>query len=144
MVQGLQAVEKALELLDFPNNRKPSRGLSALERMSGHEKATALRFLTALESRGFAERDTSSRTHHIGPTVLRFAPPCFDTDMAFRGAAAFAMPSARVTPASETIVVTAITSAARKPTTARGGLTPRNETEIMSQPDPKKEDLSDA
>ena len=144
MAQGSETAKKALELLNFPNNRNPSRGLNALARVSGHYKATASRFLTALESRGFAEQYASSRTHHIGPTVLRFAAPYFDADMAVCGAGPVAMPGTRVTPASEAIVVTAITSAARKPTTDRGGLTPRNETEIMSQPDPKKEDLSDA
>jgi DNA-binding IclR family transcriptional regulator len=136
--------EKALEFLDFSKNRNPSLGLIALARVSGHCKATALQFLTALESRGFVEQHASSRTHHIGPTVLRFAVPYFEAAGSVCGAIAVAMPSTRVIPASEAIVKTAITSAARNLTTARVGLTPRNETEIMSQPDPKKEDLCDA
>lgn len=132
MAQSSKTVEKALGLLDFSDDRNSSLGLNALARASGHNKATALRFLTALESRGCVEQDTSSRTHHIGPTVQRVAAPYFDADVAVCGAVAVAMPGTRVTPASETIVVTAITSAARKLTTARGGLTPRPETEIMS------------
>ncbi|MDK3071956.1 IclR family transcriptional regulator [Sedimentitalea sp. JM2-8] len=273
MTQGSATVEKALGLLDFFNDRNPSLGLSELARMGGHNKATALRFLTALESKGFVERDASSRTYHIGPAFLRFAKiratsfpwteavsetlrwlvdetgetshasvlagaalvnigqvesrrsnrviidpgealpfhatasgltflafaepgfvervlsrelrahtpdtdlsparireklatirssgwgraegtyeedvigfaaPYFDADRAVCGAVAVAMPSARVTKASETIVVSAVKSAARKLTAARGGPTPDPEIENTSQPDPKKEDPSDA
>ncbi|MEW9919185.1 IclR family transcriptional regulator [Marimonas sp. MJW-29] len=73
MSQSSATVDKALGLLDFFNARRPSIGLSELARMSGHNKATALRFLTALESRGFVEQDPESKVYHIGPAFLRFA-----------------------------------------------------------------------
>ena len=144
MAQGLKTAEKALGLLNFSNVRNSSPGLSELARLSGHIKATALRLLTALESRECVEQHASSRPYHIRPAALRFAAPYLDADMAVCGAGALAIPSTRVPPASGAIVVTSIISAARKLTSACGGLTPGNETEIMSQPDPTKEDLSDA
>ncbi len=53
--------------------RRPSIGLSEIAKLSGYNKATALRFLNALESKGFVEQDPETRTYKLGLAFMRFA-----------------------------------------------------------------------
>ncbi|MDA7967103.1 IclR family transcriptional regulator [Ruegeria sp.] len=70
---GPSTVLKALTLLDFFNERRHSIGLSDFAKLSGYNKSTTLRFLTALESKGFVEQDEKTRLYNLGPAFLRFA-----------------------------------------------------------------------
>lgn len=73
MSAGPSTVLKALTLLDFFNERRPTIGLSEFAKLSGYNKATALRFLSALESKGFVEQDEETRVYKLGPAFLRFS-----------------------------------------------------------------------
>ncbi|WP_435256675.1 IclR family transcriptional regulator [Thioclava sp. FR2] len=70
---GPTTVLKALALLDFFTDRRPKIGLSEFAKLSGYDKATALRFLNSLESKGFVEQDEETRMYNLGPAFLRFA-----------------------------------------------------------------------
>ena len=73
MTAGPSTVLKALFLLDFFNERRSSIGLSEFAKLSGYHKATTLRFLSALETKGFVEQDQVSREYLLGPAFLRFS-----------------------------------------------------------------------
>ena len=73
MTAGPSTVLKALSLLEFFNERRPSIGLSEFSKLSGYHKATTQRFLSALESKGFVEQDQVSRNYTLGPAFLRFS-----------------------------------------------------------------------
>ncbi|MEM8801182.1 MAG: IclR family transcriptional regulator [Pseudomonadota bacterium] len=66
-------VRKALTLLDYFSVRRPTIGLSEFSKLSGYNKSTTLRFLTALESKGFVEQDQETRMYKLGPAFLRFS-----------------------------------------------------------------------
>ena len=73
MTAGPSTVLKALFLLDLFNEQRASIGLSEFAKLSGYHKATTLRFLTALETKGFVEQDQVSREYMLGPAFLRFS-----------------------------------------------------------------------
>ncbi|MEL7465079.1 MAG: IclR family transcriptional regulator [Pseudomonadota bacterium] len=73
MSAGPSTVIKALTLLDYFNPSRTAIGLSEFAKLSGYNKATALRFLTALESKGFLEQDIETRIYKLGPAFLRFS-----------------------------------------------------------------------
>ncbi len=73
MPTGPSTVHKALALLDFFTVRRPIIGLSEFANLSGYNKATTLRFLSALEEKGFVEQDTETRAYKLGPAFLRFS-----------------------------------------------------------------------
>lgn len=73
MAEGASTIAKALTLLDFFSESRPYLGLSELSKSSGFNKASTLRFLTALREKGFVEQDEKTRTYCIGPAFLRFA-----------------------------------------------------------------------
>lgn len=66
-------VHKALSLLDFFEFRHGKIGLSELAKLSGFNKATTQRFLSALQDKGFVEQDDATRAYSLGPAFLRFA-----------------------------------------------------------------------
>jgi len=70
---GPSTVLKALSLLEHFSEGRPSLGLSELARLSGYNKATTRRFLSALETKGFVEQDQFSRDYILGPAFLRFS-----------------------------------------------------------------------
>ncbi|WP_298852086.1 IclR family transcriptional regulator [uncultured Ruegeria sp.] len=63
----------ALKLLDYFSNARPEIGLSLLARLSGLNKATALRHLRALEEFGLIEQNPMTKSYAIGPAALRLA-----------------------------------------------------------------------
>ncbi len=71
--QAMQTVDKALGLLGFFSEARPEIGLSEIARLSGFNKATARRFLLALEKHGFVEQDAKTRAYRLGPGLLRLA-----------------------------------------------------------------------
>lgn len=73
MSSGPSTVLKTLTLLDFFSVRRPAIGLSEFARLSNYNKATTLRFLSALESKGFVEQDEETRMYKLGPAFLRFS-----------------------------------------------------------------------
>lgn len=73
MTSGPSTVHKALTLLDFFSARRPTIGLSEFAKLSDYNKATTLRFLSALESKGFVEQDEETRMYKLGPAFLRFS-----------------------------------------------------------------------
>ncbi|PLS21008.1 IclR family transcriptional regulator [Neptunicoccus cionae] len=73
MNAGPSTVLKALSLIDFFNERRPTIGLSEFSKLSGYHKATTQRFLSALEVKGFVEQDQVSREYLLGPAFLRFS-----------------------------------------------------------------------
>jgi len=66
-------VRKALDILDLFSGSRPTIGLSEAARLVGRDKATTLRYLNSLESKGFIEQDPHSRSYHLGPALVRLA-----------------------------------------------------------------------
>ncbi|MGR3511671.1 MAG: IclR family transcriptional regulator [Paracoccaceae bacterium] len=73
MSTGPSTVHKALTLLDFFSVRRPEIGLSELAKLANYNKATTLRFLAALEAKGFVEQDEETRGYKLGAAFLRFS-----------------------------------------------------------------------
>lgn len=73
MSESASTTTKALNLLDCFNERRPHIGLSELAKITGYNKASTLRFLNALQAKGFVEQDEETRSYCIGPAFLRFA-----------------------------------------------------------------------
>lgn len=69
----MQTVDKALSLLGFFSEGRPEIGLSEIARLSAFNKATARRFLVALDKHGFVEQDSKTRAYRLGPGLLRLA-----------------------------------------------------------------------
>ncbi|WP_194287189.1 IclR family transcriptional regulator [Tritonibacter aquimaris] len=63
----------ALKMLDYFSNARPEIGLSQFARLSGLNKATALRHLRALEEFGLVEQNPMTKSYAIGPAALRLA-----------------------------------------------------------------------
>jgi DNA-binding IclR family transcriptional regulator len=61
----VQTVDKALSLLSYFSEQRPSVGLSELARLSGFNKATTRRFLVALEKHGIVEQDATTRLYRF-------------------------------------------------------------------------------
>ncbi len=73
MTQGPTTVHKALSLLGFFSEQRLSIGLSEMTKLSGFNKATTLRFLSALEAQGLLEQHPTNKSYTLGPSVLRLA-----------------------------------------------------------------------
>jgi len=69
----MQTVDKALGLLQHFSVARPEFGLSELARRSGHDKATVLRSLSALERHGIVEQDSDSKKYRLGMALLNLA-----------------------------------------------------------------------
>lgn len=63
----------ALKMLNYFSNSQPEIGLSHFARLSGLNKATALRHLRALEEYGLIEQNPMTKSYAIGPAALRLA-----------------------------------------------------------------------
>ena len=63
----------ALKMLDYFSSAQPEIGLSRIARLSGANKATALRHLRALEEFGLIEQNSRTKSYSIGPAALRLA-----------------------------------------------------------------------
>lgn len=67
------AALNALKMLEFFSSSRPEIGLSHLARLSGLNKATALRHLRALEEFGLVEQNPQTKSYAIGPAAMRLA-----------------------------------------------------------------------
>ncbi len=66
-------ISKALSLLDLFSHNRIEIGLSDITRLSGMNKATVYRLLSALQQRGFVEQAGAERAYRLGPELLRLA-----------------------------------------------------------------------
>ncbi|MEM7300323.1 MAG: IclR family transcriptional regulator [Pseudomonadota bacterium] len=66
-------VTKALGLLDHFSTKAPQLGLSDFQRLTGFDKATVYRHLSALCEMGFVEQDSHNRAYRLGPSIIRLA-----------------------------------------------------------------------
>lgn len=69
----VEAVERALTLLDAFNEEKREFSLAELSRVTGFYKSTILRLMASLEAFGYVVRDDKG-TFRIGPAAARLAP----------------------------------------------------------------------
>ncbi|MFT4716533.1 MAG: IclR family acetate operon transcriptional repressor [Paracoccaceae bacterium] len=69
----MSTVDKALDILDLFSEHRPAIGLSEAARQLKRDKASTLRYLNALESKGFIEQDPFTRSYHLGPALARLA-----------------------------------------------------------------------
>ncbi|WP_299689284.1 IclR family transcriptional regulator [uncultured Tateyamaria sp.] len=69
----MSTISKALGLLDLFSEAHPRLGLTDVQRMTGRDKATVHRHLTALEEIGFLEQDAGTRAYRLGPAITRLA-----------------------------------------------------------------------
>lgn len=69
----MSTVDKALEILELFSDSRPAIGLSEAARLLERDKASTLRYLNALETKGFIEQDPLTRSYHLGPSLARLA-----------------------------------------------------------------------
>lgn len=69
----MSTIAKALALLDLFTETRPQLGLSEVQRLTGRDKATAHRHLSALEGCGYLEQDPATRAYRLGPALTRLA-----------------------------------------------------------------------
>ncbi|MFT4727308.1 MAG: DNA-binding IclR family transcriptional regulator [Granulosicoccus sp.] len=69
----MSTVTKAIELLNLFSAERAEIRLSEFQRLTGRDKTTTYRYLSALESSGLLEQDDTTRAYRMGPAVLRFS-----------------------------------------------------------------------
>lgn len=69
----MRTVEKALRLLDFFDDKRSEIGVSELARLSGIDKATALRMLADMAATGLVEQEPQTKLWRLGAGILRLA-----------------------------------------------------------------------
>lgn len=72
-VLAMSTITRAIELMGHFTAQSPEIGLSEMCRLSGRDKATCYRHLTALESVGLLEQNPANQKYRIGTAVLRWA-----------------------------------------------------------------------
>ncbi len=69
----MSTIEKALGLLEHFSAAHPEIGLSEFRTLTGVDKGTLHRHLTALRNCGVLEQNHSTRAYRLGPAVIRLA-----------------------------------------------------------------------
>ncbi|MFK8077633.1 MAG: IclR family transcriptional regulator [Granulosicoccus sp.] len=69
----MSTVTKAVELLNFFSAERAEIRLADFQRLTGRDKTTTYRHLSALESTGLLEQDDKTRAYRMGPAVLRLS-----------------------------------------------------------------------
>jgi len=69
----VSTVAKAVELMNFFSAECAELRLADFQRLTGRDKTTTYRHLTALTQSGLLEQDAVSRAYKMGPAVLKFA-----------------------------------------------------------------------
>ncbi len=69
----MSTIAKALALLDLFSEARPRLGLSDVQRLTGRDKATVHRHLSALADAGFLEQNPTNRTYQLGHALSRLA-----------------------------------------------------------------------
>ncbi|WP_157956877.1 IclR family transcriptional regulator [Salinicola aestuarinus] len=75
----VEAVERALTLLEAFTTQRPALSLTELSHATGFYKSTILRLMSSLERYGYAVRDGRG-IYRIGPAVVRLAPIAVEDD----------------------------------------------------------------
>ncbi|WP_251977766.1 IclR family transcriptional regulator [Salinicola avicenniae] len=75
----VEAVERALTLLEAFSAQRPALTLTELSQATGFYKSTILRLMASLEHYGYAVRDDRG-VYHIGPAIARLAPLAAEDD----------------------------------------------------------------
>ena len=83
---GVQSVERALELLEALAEPREAKGVSELARATGLPVATIHRLLATMVSRGYVRQDTGSHKYTLGSHLIRLG------EAAARDFAQFARP----------------------------------------------------
>jgi IclR family KDG regulon transcriptional repressor len=71
MARGLQAVDRALRVLDVLADAGTAKSLTVISARTGLHVSTTHRLLTALRGRGFVEQDAEGGPYRIGPEAFR-------------------------------------------------------------------------
>ncbi|WP_299622742.1 IclR family transcriptional regulator [uncultured Tateyamaria sp.] len=69
----MSTIARALALLDHFSPDHPRLGLTEMMRLSGRDKATVHRHLTALVQAGYLEQAPDTRAYRLGPALTRLA-----------------------------------------------------------------------
>lgn len=69
----MSTIEKALRLLEHFSAARPEIGLSEFKTLTGVDKGTLHRHLTALRNCGYLEQHHSTRAYRLGPAVIRLS-----------------------------------------------------------------------
>lgn len=69
----MSTVIKAVDLLNLFSAERAEIRLAEFQRLTGRDKTTTYRHLSALESTGLLEQDEITRAYRIGPAVLRYS-----------------------------------------------------------------------
>ncbi len=69
----MSTVAKAIDLLNLFSAERAEIRLADFQRLTGRDKTTTYRHLSALEATGLLEQDATTRAYRMGPAVLRFA-----------------------------------------------------------------------
>ena len=69
----MSVISKSLNLLSHFSPSQAEIGLSQFRALSGHDKATTYRYLSALEKAGLVEKNPITKAYRIGPAVLHLA-----------------------------------------------------------------------
>ena len=69
----MSVIAKALGLLNYFSPDRAEIGLSQFRLLSGRDKATIYRHLSALENAGLIEKNPTTKAYRIGPAVLHLA-----------------------------------------------------------------------
>lgn len=69
----MSTIEKALNLLEHFSGTQPEIGLSDFKTLTGVDKGTLHRHLTALKNCGFLEQNPVTKAYRLGPAVIRLA-----------------------------------------------------------------------
>jgi IclR family transcriptional regulator, acetate operon repressor len=83
---GVQSVERALELLEALADQGEAKGVSELGRATGLPVATIYRLLVTMAARGYVRQDTASHKYSLGSHLIKLG------EAATRQFAAFARP----------------------------------------------------
>ncbi len=69
----MSTIEKALGLLEYFSASRPDIGLSEFKTLTGVDKGTLHRHLTALRNCGYLEQHHTTRAYRLGPAVIRLS-----------------------------------------------------------------------
>ncbi len=69
----MSTIEKALGLLEHFSAERPEIGLSEFKTLTGVDKGTLHRHLTALRNCGYLEQHHTTRAYRLGPAIIRLS-----------------------------------------------------------------------
>ncbi len=71
--KGIDAVDRALAVLESFSAQRPELGVTELSRELHLHKSTTFRSLASLEARGFVTKDDRTQRYTLGPKILRLS-----------------------------------------------------------------------